>query len=54
MVKFINKLTGNAMYVADERKNEYLSAGHRLAGIQKRAEAPVKPVKKGASKKSGK
>ena len=30
-VKFINKLTGTEMWVADERKDEYLGAGHKLA-----------------------
>ena len=31
MVKFINSLTGTEMFVADDRKEEYLAAGHRLA-----------------------
>ena len=31
MVKFIHNLTGTEMWVADERKEEYLRAGHRLA-----------------------
>lgn len=31
MVKFINKTTGTDMWVADERKDEYLEAGHKLA-----------------------
>lgn len=31
MIKFINRLTGTEMWVADERKDEYLRAGHRLA-----------------------
>ena len=30
-VKFINKLTGTEMWVADERKDEYIGAGHKLA-----------------------
>ena len=29
MVKLINWLTGNEMYVADERVDEYLKAGHK-------------------------
>ena len=46
MVKFINKLTGNAMYVADDRKNEYLSAGHRLAlGVSPESAAPSVAVR---------
>lgn len=40
MIKLINKLTGSVMWVADERKDEYLAAGHRLAAIC------VKPAKK--------
>ena len=31
MVVFINALTGTEMLVADDRKEEYLAAGHRLA-----------------------
>lgn len=31
MIKFINALTGTEMFVADDRKEEYLAAGHRLA-----------------------
>ncbi len=31
MVAFINALTGTEMLVADDRKEEYLAAGHRLA-----------------------
>lgn len=30
MVKLINWLTGNEMYVADDRLDEYLKAGHKL------------------------
>lgn len=33
MVKFIHGLTGTEMWVADERKDEYLGAGHRLAPL---------------------
>ena len=29
MVKFINQLTGTAMYVAEERAAEYAAAGHK-------------------------
>lgn len=28
MIKFINKLTGTVMYVAEEREQEYKEAGH--------------------------
>ena len=33
MVKFIHKLTGTEMWVADERKLEYMEAGHKLASV---------------------
>jgi topoisomerase IA-like protein len=33
MIKFINKTTNTPMWVADERKQEYLRAGHKLAPI---------------------
>lgn len=36
MVKLINWLTGAEMYVADERVDEYLKAGHRR---------PIEPAK---------
>ena len=42
MVKFINPLTGTETMVADERKDEYLGAGYKLA-----PEFPeVKPIEK--------
>lgn len=31
MKRFINKLTGGEMWVADNREKEYLEAGHKLA-----------------------
>lgn len=49
MVKFINKLTGNEMWVADDRAEEYKAAGHKLA-----AEAASAPKKKPASKPKAK
>ena len=45
MVKFINRLTGTEMWVADERVDEYKAAGHKLA-----AENAEKPKKVPASK----
>lgn len=33
MIKFIHNLTGTEMWVADERKDEYLGAGHKLAPL---------------------
>lgn len=49
MVKFINRLTGTEMWVADDRVEEYKAAGHKLAAenVEKPKKAPVrKPVKK--------
>lgn len=60
MIKFINRATKTPMWVADERKNEYLEAGHELASscVKKPVEEtevedvkPVKEVKKKTSKK---
>ena len=31
MVKMINALFGNEMYVSEDRVEEYVSAGHKLA-----------------------
>ena len=46
MVKLINKVTGTEMWVADDRADEYLKAGH------KPAVKPVqKPILKPAAKK---
>ena len=39
MIPFVNRLTGSLMWVTDERKEEYLRAGHRLA-----LEPEAKPV----------
>lgn len=38
MRRLINKLTGGDMWVAEERVDEYLAAGHRLAATP----SPVK------------
>ena len=47
MIKFINKLTGGEMWVADNRVDEYLAAGHKLAAeAEKPKKAPVKKPKK--------
>ena len=40
MIRFINGLTGTEMFVADDRKEEYIAAGHVLA-----ADIPVKAKK---------
>lgn len=34
MKEFIHSLTGTRMWVADDREQEYLAAGHRLAGSE--------------------
>lgn len=49
MIKFINTLTNTEMLVADDRKEEYLAAGHRLAVnpvITKKAETVTEEPKK--------
>lgn len=47
MVKFINRLTGTEMWVAEDRVEEYKAAGHKLAvSFPMHVEAPKKPVKK--------
>lgn len=58
MIKFINSLTGTEMLVADDRKEEYLAAGHKLAALPsaKKAETvrtePKKQYYKAPAKKS--
>lgn len=51
MTKLIHYLTGTEMYVADERVDEYLALGHRLAGepepVKETPPAPA-PAKKTA------
>lgn len=49
MVKFINKLTGGEMWVADNRVDEYKAAGHKLA-----AKSTVKPTAKTTTAKTTK
>lgn len=53
MLRFINGITGCEMWVADDRKDEYLAAGHRLAaGITKTEEKPIeKPARKRSKEK---
>lgn len=45
MIKFINALTGTEMLVADDRKEEYLAAGHRLAASFSVKAKKAEPVK---------
>ena len=40
MVKMINATFGNEMYVSEERVEEYVSAGHKLADTPKPKEKP--------------
>ena len=50
MIKLINKLTGGEMWVADNRLDKYLEAGHKLASST--AEEPKAPeAKKPVAKK---
>ena len=55
----INRLTGTEMYVAESRKEEYLSAGHRLADVpcdtpvERKESGEEKPKKKANTKKKG-
>lgn len=51
MVKFINKTTNTDMWVADERKDEYLEAGHKLASTPVVKPAETEEVKKKTPKK---
>lgn len=44
MIKLINKTTKTPMWVADERKDEYLEAGHKLASVPS-AKKPVEEAK---------
>lgn len=62
MIRFINKLTGGDMWVADSRRDEYIRAGHKPALAVEPADEPVreetqeetevkKPVRKTTRKK---
>ena len=51
-VKFINKVTGGVMFVAEERAEEYKAAGHKLAAVPDAKKPAKKPAeKKGTEKK---
>ena len=51
-VKMINALMGNVMYVPEERVQEYLAAGHKLAADSSEdKEKAKKPVKKSVRKR---
>ena len=51
MVKMINRVTGSVMWVTEERKDEYLAAGHKLAASASKRTAPKEAEKKGKAKK---
>lgn len=51
MTEMINALTGTLMTVTDERVDEYLAAGHRLAVAPTSKEPEEKP-KKATTKKA--
>lgn len=50
MVKMINTIFGNEMYVSENRVKEYLSAGHKLADSPKTTDEKPK-AKKATTKK---
>lgn len=43
MVKMINRHTGTEMWVSDNRKDEYLAAGHKLAAVPVKEAPAAKP-----------
>ena len=45
MAEFINSLTGTRMWVAPERAEEYVRAGHRPVEDRAVAKAPTAPAK---------
>lgn len=51
MVKLINKVSGGEMWVADDRVEEYVAAGHKLAADSSAKKPTRKPPRKGAPKK---
>ena len=51
MVKFINWITGNEMYVAEDRVEEYLAAGHKIAGTKAEPKQAPAAVSKSKSRK---
>ena len=56
MVKFINRLTGSEMWVAEDRVEEYKAAGHRPAAsdpvpVPAASDKPKSAPKKAAKKK---
>ena len=56
MVKFINWLTGTEMYVAEDRVDEYLAKGHKLAleKVEVKKAPPIVEEKPKSHKKTAK
>ena len=54
MVKFINRITGTAMWISEDRVEEYKAAGHRPAALTepRKVEPKKVEIKKPAPKKS--
>jgi len=53
MVKFINRYTGNEMFVAEDRVDEYKAAGHKMVEEKPVVKAPA-ATKKTTVKKTRK
>jgi len=56
MIRMVNRLTGGVMWVHEDRVEDYVAAGHKLAAPPKptvpvkREEAPTPPAKKSAKR----
>ena len=46
MIEFINAQSGNEMWVAEDRKEEYLEAGHKLDNKTQGENKKTEPVAK--------
>lgn len=44
MIKLLNRLTGTIMWVTEERLDDYLAAGHKLAAMSASPEVPAEPT----------
>jgi hypothetical protein len=51
MIKMIDRFTGVEMWVADNRVEEYMAAGHKLAASDVVKPTEAEPVKKKATRK---
>ena len=52
MIKFINRFTGNEMWVAEDRVEEYKAAGHKLAADKPKPITPTVKPKTPAKRRS--